>query len=322
MGKIVAVDRWIQAFLRGDPPRGKSLIVTVFGDSIAPHGSAVWLGSLIELLAPFGVNDRLVRTSVFRLVREGWLDAMRDGRRSRYRLSSLGARRFELAHVKIYTLPRPNWHGDWTIILAPPAIAPAAYRTKLRNELAWEGFAMISPGVFCHPSTGTDALEEILHRVGGQVFVCSAQDQERLPRRPLSDLVPLGWRLDSVIESYRHFMETFGRLPNILSAEGMTAEDSFVVRTLLIHAFRRVTLHDPWLPVELLPKDWPGAEAYHLCRQIYQMTCQGAEQHLLATIRKEDPQVPEAAPYFYERFGGLRLDDTARRREGDTATFR
>ena len=319
MGKIVAVDRWIQAFLRGDPPRAKSLIVTVFGDSIATHGSAVWLGSLIELLASFCVNDRLVRTSVFRLVREGWLDAMRDGRRSRYRLSSLGARRFELAHIKIYALPRPNWHGDWTIILAPPSIAPVAYRTKLRNELAWEGFAMISPGVFCHPSTGTDALEELLHRVGGQVFVCSAQDQEKLPRRPLGELVSLGWQLDPVIKSYRHFMETFGRLPKILSSGGMTAEHSFVVRTLLIHAFRRVTLHDPWLPVELLPKDWPGAEAYELCRDIYRMTCRDAEQHLLATIRKEDPDVPGAASYFYERFGGLSIDDGASRPESVTA---
>jgi phenylacetic acid degradation operon negative regulatory protein len=247
---------------------------------------------------------------------------MRDGRRSRYRLSSLGARRFELAHIKIYALPRPNWHGDWTIILTPPSIAPAAYRTKLRNELAWEGFAMISPGVFCHPSTGTDALEEILHRVGGQVFVCSAQDQEKLPRRPLAELVSLGWQLDPVIKSYRQFMETFGPLPKILSSGGMTAEHSFVVRTLLIHAFRRVTLHDPWLPVELLPKEWPGAEAYELCRDIYRMTCRDAEQHLLATIRKEDPDVPGAASYFYERFGGLLLDDTARRREGDTATLR
>jgi phenylacetic acid degradation operon negative regulatory protein len=322
MGKIVAVDRWIQAFLRGDPPRAKSLIVTVFGDSIAPHGSTVWLGSLIELLAPFGVNDRLVRTSVFRLVREKWLDAMRDGRRSRYRLSSLGARRFELAHIKIYALPRPNWHGDWTIILTPPSIASSAYRTKLRNELAWEGFAMISPGVFCHPSTGIDALEEILHRVGGQVFVCSAQDQEKLPRRPLAELVSLGWQLDPVIKSYRQFMETFGPLPKILSSGGMNAEHSFVVRTLLIHAFRRVTLHDPWLPVELLPKEWPGAEAYELCRDIYRMTCRDAEQHLLTTIRKEDPDVPGAASYFYERFGGLQLDDMAIRREGDTATLR
>ena len=34
---------------------------------------------MIELLGPLGVGDRLVRTSVFRLVQEGWLTASREG---------------------------------------------------------------------------------------------------------------------------------------------------------------------------------------------------------------------------------------------------
>ena len=51
--------------------RAGSLITTVFGDSIAPRGGTVWLGSLIRAMAEFGVNERLVRTSVFRLAREG-----------------------------------------------------------------------------------------------------------------------------------------------------------------------------------------------------------------------------------------------------------
>jgi hypothetical protein len=34
--------------------------------------AGVWLGSLIELLAPFGDNDRLLRTSVFQLAQ--WTD--------------------------------------------------------------------------------------------------------------------------------------------------------------------------------------------------------------------------------------------------------
>jgi hypothetical protein len=49
----------------------------------------------------------------------------------------------------------------------------------------------------------------------------------------------------------------------------LTPEKAFVVRTLLIHAYRRVQLHDPQLPVELLPTPWPGALAYELARQIY-----------------------------------------------------
>src|SRR5208337_3146400 len=69
-----AIDRWIQHELLRAPLKAKSLVVTVWGDAIAPHGGAVWLSGLIRLLAPLGLNERLVRTSVYRLAQEGWLD--------------------------------------------------------------------------------------------------------------------------------------------------------------------------------------------------------------------------------------------------------
>src|SRR5438552_9201353 len=53
------------------PLRSGSLLVTIFGDAIAPRGAAVTLGSLIRLAAPFGLTERLVRTSVARLARQG-----------------------------------------------------------------------------------------------------------------------------------------------------------------------------------------------------------------------------------------------------------
>ena len=36
--------------------RAGSLITTVFGDAIAPRGGTVWLGSLIRVMADFGIN--------------------------------------------------------------------------------------------------------------------------------------------------------------------------------------------------------------------------------------------------------------------------
>lgn len=78
------IEAWIRRTLDEDPPRSKSLIATIFGDAIAPHGPSIWLGDMIELLAPFGVNERLVRTSAFRLTEEGWLQTLREGRRSRF----------------------------------------------------------------------------------------------------------------------------------------------------------------------------------------------------------------------------------------------
>src|SRR2546430_15696896 len=97
------VSRWIRRALASDPPRAKSLIVTVWGDALAPHGGAVWLAGLIRLLAPFGINERLARTSVFRLTRDGWLEAEAHGRRSRYRLTAAGALRFSQAYRRIYS---------------------------------------------------------------------------------------------------------------------------------------------------------------------------------------------------------------------------
>ena len=77
------------------------------------------------------------------------------------------------------------------------------------------------------------------------------------------------------------------------------------MRTLLIHAFRRVLLRDPLLPPALLPLDWPGAAAYALCRDFYRLTHRCAEQHLLATLRGNGERLPPANAAFYARFEGL-----------------
>ena len=72
-----------------------------------------------------------------------------------------------------------------------------------------------------------------------------------------------------------------------------------------MHAFRRVQLHDPLLPLELLPNNWPGIAAYQLCHQIDQRTYASSEQYLLATLRREDDAIAPATPDFYRRFGSL-----------------
>src|SRR5437588_659018 len=95
------VARWIRRTLADDPPRARSLIVTIWGDALAPHGGEVWLAGLIGLVAPLGLNDRLVRTSVFRLARDGWLASQSRGRQSRYRLTNAGRLRFASAYRRI-----------------------------------------------------------------------------------------------------------------------------------------------------------------------------------------------------------------------------
>ena len=113
------LDRWIAATLENTTLRTNSLIITVFGDAIAPHREAVWLGDLIELLAPLQTGDRAVRTSVFAWFRKGWLQATPVGRRSAYRLTNTGQRQVSHAYRRIYDAPQATWNGEWQIVALP-----------------------------------------------------------------------------------------------------------------------------------------------------------------------------------------------------------
>ena len=297
---------WIAAFLASDPPRSKSLVVTIFGDTVAPHGGTLWLGSLIELAAPFGVNDRLLRTSVFRLAQEGWLVASRDRRRSSYAILPQALPRFERANRRIYAPLEVHWDGSWTLVLAAGGAVDAPVRAALRKELLWEGYAQLSPGVFGHPASDSAVLDELLGRTGArhQVFACSASALPHVEGRALPELVADGWDLSDVSAGYDQFIAQFSPLLG-LRDEAIAPEQAFVIRTLLIHAYRRVQLHDPMLPVELLPDPWPGARAYELARTLYRAVQAAAETHVMAVMRKEDGQAPAADAAFYQRFGGL-----------------
>lgn len=302
-------NEWIAHFLASDPPRSKSLVVTIFGDAIVPHGGLIWLGSLIELLAPFGVNDRLLRTSVFRLAQEGWLGSHRDGRRSSYAIVPEALSRFSRAYRRIYAPLHAHWDGNWTLVFSGNGSISAAERGALRKELLWEGYSLIAQGIFGHPAGDAQTLDELLARTGtqGKLFVCHAAEVPGVRQgRPLRELVEDGWDLSGVIDGYRQFIAQFQPLLALLRHTPCAPEQAFVIRTLLIHAYRRVQLHDPQLPVELLPEPWPGAKAYELARDLYLQVQAAAEQHIMATLRREDDHAPEAEASFYERFGGLR----------------
>ena len=132
--------RHLEHLLATRPPRAKSLVVTVFGDSILPHGGTVWVGSLIRLLGPFGINERGVRTAVQRLTVEGWLSNRSVGRRSDYTPTAESRPRFEEADRRIYAAAAPDWDGTWCLVLLGQAGISTSEREVARRELRWLGF--------------------------------------------------------------------------------------------------------------------------------------------------------------------------------------
>lgn len=295
-------------FRRQRPLRGGSLIITIFGDAIAPRGGAVTLGSLIALAEPFGLTERLVRTSVARLANEDWLVARREGRLSEYRLSARGRSNFADATNRIYAAAPQSWNGSWTLVLLPSA--KTAARDQLREELEWQGFGQPVPGVFAHPArSASDARQQLSGRSGAaQAIVLEARNDN-----PESDrqFAGAGWDLAELAARYRRLVGMFEPIRSALSPSRLngSAEPSpdtaFIIRTLLVHEYRKIHLRDPLLPASLLPQDWIGAAAYDLCRELYGELFSAAEEHLSQIgVRLAGPlPAPEAATF--RRFGGL-----------------
>lgn len=296
----------IHSLLERDPPRAKSLCVTLLGDAIGPHGGSIWLSDLIELVTPLGINERLLRTSVFRLVAQDWLQSERHGRRSLYRLSEVGGELTRQASSRIYDGSPTQWDGDWTLVLLPRfGNSSLSKRSEVRRELIWAGFGAIAPGVFALPRNRASVAQKVLDKLklSNNALVLSAHELNEGKGLLISSLISQCWDLEGVAGQYQDFSDTFGPMLAAVNKDTRPSQ-AFAVRALTIHEWRRIVLHDPQLPVQMLPDDWPGHAARELCGKLYWAIFDQAEAHLNQLLDNDPARYQAAKPYVYERFGG------------------
>ena len=288
--------------------RAGSLITTVFGDAIAPRGGTVWLGSLIKSMAEFGISERLVRTSVFRLVKDGWLQSRQIGRRSYYSLTDEGRERFEQATHRIYGEPVAHWDGKWCLLLL--SALDTASKDIVRRECGWLGFGQMSANVLAHPSPDLADLDVTIRRLGVDESLVVVEGKTIRSESAMRDLARSSWNLDDIDARYADFVQRFRPVFKALSGRSqLTDKSAFLIRTLLIQEYRKVLLRDPLLPSELLPSSWHGSTAYQLCRNLYRAVQVPADVYLDDMMESADGPLPPPSRVFLRRFGGLESPD-------------
>jgi phenylacetic acid degradation operon negative regulatory protein len=300
---VRSADALVARFRRQRPLRGGSLLVTILGDAIAPRGGVIALGSLIELARPLGITDRHVRTSISRLANEQWVSSQRSGRVSFYRLTSHGRARFAEATQRIYGAAPADWNGEWTLVIFPRSMR--ASRDDLRDELTWLGFGQLTSGVFAHPTHREATVRARVAELesAGEVIVIQ---RAVVTHASNEQLVATGWDLGELARRYRRFVDMFAPLDEALTRTTQAAgETAFVLRTLLVHEYRRIHLRDPQLPASLLPKQWPGTDAHALCRDLYAKVFAASEEFLSDRVQTLDGALPPPAAEVFARFGGL-----------------
>ncbi|MDJ0684745.1 MAG: PaaX family transcriptional regulator C-terminal domain-containing protein [Alphaproteobacteria bacterium] len=288
--------------------RAKSLIVTVCGDSIAPLGGDFLLGAMIDLLDPMGFGERVVRTSMYRLTQEAMFTIRKEGRRSRYILTTDAARQFMAAEARIYASTPDRTAPDWMLVLSEGGIDPED-REALRRELAWQGFAALSPGLLAHPAPDRAQALASIDALGldGRVAILSAAPEAGTHPEALHRIVAEAWPMAEIAALYDRFLTAFDPFCAAPTRYAGAPQAAFQLRTLLVHAYRRIVLKDPGLPEALAPTDWRGAEAHAAYEALYRALTNAAQTHVAERLAaSETESAPRAlAPFYARRFGGL-----------------
>jgi phenylacetic acid degradation operon negative regulatory protein len=242
----------------------RSVLVTIFGDTVVPAGGAIWLSDLIAMCAPFGFSDRLVRTSLSRLTSEDWFETERVGRHSKYRLTEGARTEFAAAERRIYHLRPTDWDGQWTLVFA-------SGNSDLATALRWRGYGRLAPGVMAVPDCQIDSVRPLLERgrQAHEVPVAVAHFDDLTPFANSADfgesfgLAHAAERYQQLIQKYAWMSDELGRLTQL------TGPAAFAARTMLAHDLRRARLADPDLPETLTPPDWPATAAVAMAGKLY-----------------------------------------------------
>src|SRR5215212_6620059 len=91
--------------------RPQSMMFTLYGDYIIHRGGEVWVGTLIQIMAQFGLSEQAVRSALSRMARGGWLRGRQVGNRGYYSLTPRGKRLLEAGQRRIFVRRAGGWDG-------------------------------------------------------------------------------------------------------------------------------------------------------------------------------------------------------------------
>ncbi len=236
----------------------RSALFDLFGDHLRFRGERAQVAALVRILAPLGVTAPAVRTAISRMVRQGWLTPVEVQGARGYALTDRARHRLADAAARIYRTRDSGWKGGWDLIVLTD-LPHRSGRERVRSGLSFLGYAPLADNTWISPNASPE-VEALLEAEGATVTRFEAYDGDP------AVLAQRAWDLDALGSAYAAWHAEARALVDdpeetLGSAPDDPDERAFVVRSHLVHEWRKFLFTDPGLPVELLPPDWPGHAA-------------------------------------------------------------
>lgn len=254
-----------------------ALVFSLFGGYVLPRGVDIWTGSLIQALASLGFSDRMVRTTISRMKRRGYLEGRRMGRRSFYRLTDRGLREVHDARELAFGSLGAQWDGRWTVVTYSIPEEHRELRNVLRDSLKSIGFGSFVPGVWISPYPLPPGKEEKWQKIGVWPYL-EIFRAEHVGTSETSDFVSQAWpQLPALADEYRAYKAKYEQALDRFEQKVFDNKDCFALQMQSLFEFMSIIIKDPTLPPVLLPEDWPRPAAQSLYLKLRQMLVEPAE---------------------------------------------
>lgn len=252
----------------------RSLMFTLFGDFIQYYGGEVWIGSLIRMMSEFGVSESSVRGATLRMMQQNYFKVRRIGNKSYYSLSVKGMRRQEDGVKRVYSTKSHKWDGFWRVLIYSMPEEKRDLRTQVRKELSWTGFGLISNSTWISPNPLEMQITEMIDTYGLKDYTIFFTSSSILSHDN-DEIIAKAWNLEQIHNEYNIFIDNFKPKYEILKERiwnnTLTVQEAFIVRTELVHSYRKFLFNDPGFPQDLLPQHWSGNEARDLFISLHQL---------------------------------------------------
>ena len=212
------------------PLTARSAILSML---LGAHPPSATVSEVVAFGRHVDINDSAVRAALTRMVAAG--DLQRD--KGVYTLSD---RLVERQHRQdeAMRVPTGDWNGTWRVAVVVSVGKDPASRLHLRRSMAAAHFGELREGVWMRPDN-----------LGWRPDPDIADDLELMRARPDHHAGDLAHRLFAP-----HRWAATGRELLAHAEHAPTPHD----RLTAVAAIVRHLTHDPLLPRELLPDDWPG----------------------------------------------------------------
>jgi len=204
---------------------------------------------------PIGYSRAKYRNLMGRLSREGYVQRALIKGQVHYRITGAGKRKLSALYPVLKT-GRKKWDGFWRVVMFEIPERKRNDRDALRNYLDKAGYGRLQSSVYLSAYDYDKSLIDFIQVRGlmGQVLMLEAKQKHLGNPRDVAEKV---WQLSKVRQGYENLIDKLGTRFGIKSK---SKRRDFIKRAY--QDCLEVVSQDPFLPDELLTKEWPQEKAF------------------------------------------------------------